>query len=223
MSATTRPIIFQDDMVRALLESRKTQTRRVVKGEYAVHPDEEYPFYIRPTGNPVWENYRTLGHLIQHHCPYGQPGDLLWVREAWAEVGTVDPGYLTYRATYPQDLPPGLENVPSDIRQAGYRWSPSIHMPRWASRLTLRLTDVRVERVRDIREGDAEAEGIEPPTAPEATGATYRGAFLERVRSGQSPLSKHGLDAWVWVLEFEVIHKNVVQAVRDLAPEWVAP
>jgi hypothetical protein len=209
----TKPIIFQDAMIRALLEGHKTQTRRVVKpqpkGELSRNPStcfgRDAAAFKKPTP--------TSQGLYPVRCPYGQPGDLLWVREAWnTNTAGARPGFgIAYRADWPD-----AESIP-------VKWRPSIHMPRWASRLTLRLTDVRVERVQDIREGDAEAEGIEPPTAPEATGATYRGAFLERVHSGQSPLSKHGLDAWVWVLEFEVIHKNVVQAVRDLAPEGVAP
>jgi hypothetical protein len=87
-------------------------------------------------------------------------GDRLWVREAWAEVGTMDPGYTVYRASYPDCLPPGLENVPETIEEAGYRWKPSIHMHRHRSRLTLIATaDAREERLQDISEDDAKAEG----------------------------------------------------------------
>lgn len=94
-------------------------------------------------------------------CPFGRPGGRLWVRETWAEVGTMDPPHVTYKATYPACLPAGLENVPADIGAAGYRWRSPRHMLRRASRLLLEITEARVERVRDISDADARAEGAE--------------------------------------------------------------
>lgn len=163
-----RPIIFSGPMVRALLNSRKTQTRRVLKPQptadcagfekvFAVPPFFEArdsrgrPIHPFPVGDGCASPFPPVTHA---------PGDLMWVREAWAQVGGFDPGYLVYRSTYPNCLPPGVENVPEDIREAGYRWHPSIHMPRWASRLTLEITDVRVQRLQDISEDDARAEGV---------------------------------------------------------------
>lgn len=229
------PILFNSDMVCALLDGRKTQTRRIVKPQ---------PF-IDAQGNFVWGN-RNFGQdfsgphikkLIEWNhgggrvgfCPYGQPGDLLWVRETWAQVGSCDPGYLTYRATYPDCLPPGLENVPADIHDAGERWRPSIHMPRWASRITLRLTDVRVQRLQEISEPDVVAEGI--------TKRPHKGHFAYHYDGGaphghathtgawrmlwDSINAKRGLgwdvNPWVWALLFEVIRANVDQVLKEAA------
>jgi hypothetical protein len=116
------PILFSGPMVRAILEGRKTQTRRVQRmpGSF-------------PSG-----------------CPYGQPGDLLWVRETFAKRyadAERDPtDGIMYRADGGCVIEP--------------RWTPAIHMPRWASRLTLRITDVRVQRVQDINEEDVWSEGV---------------------------------------------------------------
>lgn len=156
----TTPLLFNDVMIRALLDGMKTQTRRIMKPQL---PDfvTEVLCYPSNKGN-WWPPHPHTGEpwlKYERICPYGRPGDLLWVRETWAEVGNLDPGYLVYRATYPHCLPAGLENVPADIRDAGERWRPSIHMPRRFSRLTLRITDVRVQRLQDISEADAVAEG----------------------------------------------------------------
>lgn len=137
---TAKPIIFSTPMVKAILEGRKTQTRRFIK--------------------PQPDMYDALSLLKLE--PKYQPGDKLWVRETWALVGTCDPGYVTYRATYPNDLLeryPNLENVPKDFKDSGYKWRPSIYMPRWASRITLEIINVRAERLQDISETDVEWEG----------------------------------------------------------------
>ena len=140
----TRPILFSAPMVRAILNGTKTQTRRVVKARQV----EDAP----PACFFQW---------LRERCPYGQPGDRLWVRETWQVVDgserarriVTDPspsrGWIEYAAT----VHPGHEPPP--------RWRPSIHMPRWASRITLEVTGVRCERLRDISEADAQAEGVE--------------------------------------------------------------
>ena len=154
-----RPILFSAPMVRAILEGRKTVTRRVVK-----------PAKCRDAGVQL-APCEIAGEVNRKRdfrlCPYGQPGDRLWVRETFAQVGHVDPGYLTYRATYPRCLlaaHPDLENVPEDIRTVGERWRPSIHMPRCLSRILLEVTGVRVERLQDISDSGASnqctAEGV---------------------------------------------------------------
>ena len=122
------PIIFSGPMVRAILEGRKTQTRRVIRNP------EKY-FHIRECG---------------FCCPYGWDGDLLWVREAWMSGPNAAPDKVIYRADI-DDVKP-WDNL--------WKWHPSIHMPRWASRLTLEITDVRVERVQKISPMDCEAEVI---------------------------------------------------------------
>lgn len=151
---TERPILFSGPMVRAILDGRKTQTRRIVKPQ----PHEEcgpievghyHPTVIdrhgdEQPGAEIFGAYSLDGEWGAK-CPHGQPGDRLWVREAFAladdyEVDRVlNPGGVFYRATH----------SPADDTS---RWRPSIHMPRWASRLTLEVTDVRVERVQDISE-----------------------------------------------------------------------
>jgi len=147
-------IIFSGPMVRAILEGRKTQTRRVIKPqpwqETATGPSGWYP----AMGHPKAKHYGSENHLRKglaiDFCLYGQPGDLLWVRETWYDAGGrgVAPCCLGYVAD--GDHPHGQT----------YRIRASIHMPRWASRVTLRLTDVRVQRVQEISDGDIEAEGV---------------------------------------------------------------
>lgn len=135
-----RPILFSAPMVRAILDVTKTQTRR---GAYKLvrHPD--FGYKLTPS---VLVHEKEPQHVIDRCCPYGQPGDRLWVREAWMHVEhDVQP--VRYRATNPS--------------YAG-RWRPSIHMPRWASRINLEITGIRVERLQDISETDAMAEGIQP-------------------------------------------------------------
>ena len=188
-----RPILFSGAMVRALLNGSKTQTRRVVKptikgcgvGVYTHGPWLVVPFHTEADGDP-WTDIA---------CPYGAPGDRLWVRETWAYNGQAwrntgpeekrREGYVTYAADnakvthYFGDGPPLLcpeQHLPKQrededefewlARKDEYitkyfrRMRPSIHMPRWASRITLDVTGVRVERLNEIIEADAKAEGI---------------------------------------------------------------
>lgn len=156
-----RPILFSAPMVRALLAGTKTQTRRVVKGA-ALN----------------WLNDRFDPEFVAHHennlCPYGQPGDRLWVRETWAAIHfSFDPetGYCD-DLHGSHDIPPAKtpywtpvyavdDDHEKHIDDRGFPWRPSIHMPSWASRITLEIVSVRVERLNDISEDDAESEGIE--------------------------------------------------------------
>jgi hypothetical protein len=153
-------------MVRAILAGKKTQTRRVVGSMHPPEffgvrggPDENDPLqwgYYVADGMP-WGGDGCLvlargetGHdrcVLSLACPYGDVGDRLWVRETWAEVN----GGAFYKADEPWPEAYGPEP----------KWKPSIHMPRWASRIILEVTDVRVERVQDTTEEDAKAEGVE--------------------------------------------------------------
>jgi hypothetical protein len=140
-----RPILFSGPMVRAILAGTKTQTRRVVKLLEG----------FEPSGSTMhWPHaQKRAGVTVPLKCPYGQPGDRLWVRETWAPVFKRVPhsnGCL-YRAD-----DDGRQINP---RSMDGKWKPSIHMPRWASRLTLEMTSVRVEQLKDISEEDAKAEG----------------------------------------------------------------
>lgn len=165
-----RPILFSGEMVRAILDGRKTQTRRVLKPSWSRCLDLTDPD----------DRARAV-----EQCPYGVPGDRLWVRETWADVNSSEGPALLYRAdggmrtwhefseTFGPDYGagPSMDYVAypgeyvmwwSDLLagEPDHRWRPSIYMPRWASRLTLEVTEVRVERVQEVSEEDARAEGV---------------------------------------------------------------
>ena len=205
---TERPIIFQADMVRAILEGRKTQTRRVVKlrhgGVTFTYPGNRFVVRSRTRHVLTLEN-AVCAHEID--APY-RTGDRLWVRETWgltcAGGWAVDPSTLTFRAGgYPphriirpeQFAPIGeIEQRPDPQPD---RWRPSIHMPRWASRIDLEITAVRVERVQDISVEDALDEGIVHSTLN-----------CPRMEFAQLWNRINGPDAWdqnpwVWVIEFK--------------------
>ena len=197
-----RPILFSAPMVRALLKSRKTQTRRVVKPQPASG--------VRPS--PFSKSGLEDGHGRELRCPYGRPGDRLWVRETWARPITLDPGPTIYRADYPACVPSYYENVPPADEVV---WKPSIHMPRSACRITLEITGVRVERLQDISEVDAKAEGCEPIDLCDhirqscsdigCPGPTnYRGGYQSLWESINGPGS-WDTNPWVWVIEFKRI------------------
>lgn len=139
------------------------------------------------------------GGLVGNACPFGDVGDRIWVRETWAEAGGSAPELRLYRANYPAHVPTHYENVPpaEDIR-----WTPSIHMPRWASRILLEITDVRVERLNGISEEDAKAEGA--PTECCVIGDKH---FLGFRSLWKSIYGDDGWQAnpWVWVIEFKRI------------------
>ena len=154
----SRPILFSAPMVRALLAGTKTQTRRVAKHPHVLSAKRinSYPghtlFYCTLQETVV--GAASVGAVA---CPYGVPGDQLWVRETWAHhvqaqgAERDEDGPFVYAADGPQALQARLAT----------KWTPGIHMFRWASRITLEITAVRVERLQDISEADAQAEGVE--------------------------------------------------------------
>ncbi|GKN94462.1 hypothetical protein [Klebsiella pneumoniae] len=213
---TERGMIFNGEMVRAILEGRKTQTRRVMK----VQPESNQLGLLLITDSTKrsdiskyhWAESNATGNHVRSKlfsCPFGAVGDRIWVRETWAEAGASAPDLKLYRANYPEHVPPIYENVPPAEE---IRWTPSIHMPRWASRILLEITDVRVERLNAISEEDARAEGIidggclncgEPEPCgcanpePDATDAF---AYLWQSIYGQE---NWNANPWVWVIEFK--------------------
>lgn len=221
------PILYSGPMIRALLEGRKTQTRRVVKPQ----PPVGHVYVGRvlcsthraDEGKWTWavEQAAMLRDAHRVRCPYGQPGDLLWVRE-------------TFRGARGYDgMPPSKwGNKPiwysADGDPDAQRWwhlsdrgKPGIHMPRWASRLTLRITDVRVERLQNISEADAIAEGISPKWEPGCSGRlmeaiggfSFRPAASAYADLWESINGPGSWDAnpWVWAISFDVIKANIDQ------------
>lgn len=164
---TDRPIIFSGPMVRALLAGTKTQTRRLLRVPAYLDADAGYPDPGIGAGGYLKAPERDEPAIVHRAYPPAEIGDRLWVRETWA-VGMCAEGLA------PAELSPGFwrhDNGGCWYRAGGEpahaisprgKWRPAIHMPRWASRLTLTVTNVRVERLQDISETDAEAEGIEP-------------------------------------------------------------
>ncbi|HDC4620396.1 hypothetical protein [Enterobacter asburiae] len=197
-------MIFNGEMVRAILDGRKTQTRRIMKNQPAGdYPDT--PALIRNVGGG-FQWYGHYGESSIFNCPFGSVGDRIWVRETWAEAGAGAPDLKLYRANYPEHVPTHYENVP---KAEDVRWTPSIHMPRWASRLMLEITGVRVERLRSISQADAIAEGA-PPSHPsiDAVSRDYGYPDFSRSWYGQTWQSIYGEESWnanpwVWVIEFK--------------------
>jgi len=194
-----RPILFSGAMVCALLSSRKTQTRRPVKG-FALkllQPGNFTPDYVADPANNA--------------CPYGRPGDWLWVRETWQHsnhpLGPYDKGCTVfYRADYLNDpLGPDLERSPDGIRR---QWRPSIHMPRTASRIALEIMCVRVERLQDISDEDCIAEGVglaESAIGVQMTHPTGESMPRSLYRTVWERLNGPGswdVNPWVWVVKF---------------------
>lgn len=234
MSAKARPILFNAQMVRALLDGRKTQTRRVLKPQPTL-AQRMWSWASRTLLVASWSDGASVAPGVLSHCPYGRVGDLLWVRETFAmencrEVGpypkphsdgrpsrehedSEDGGWWEqphYRAT---DETPCLAY---EDGHEGCRWRPSIFMPRWASRLTLRITDVRVERLQDITEEDAYAEGITDAQAMEFNddGSPDPVLAFFDLWNEINGVAASDANPWVWAVSFEVIHKNVDQVLE---------
>jgi len=201
-----RPILFSGAMVRAILEGRKTQTRRAIKPQPEMLDSGDCRVRVNRDWHTGPVDYLILDVMPRFACPYGQPGDRLWVRETF---GYRDDGKLYFRA----DQTLGQFNVE--------RWRPSIHMPRRVSRITLEITDVRVERLQNISEEDAVVEGLDAllyvsdglgnwvPPDGETLSSTYPSAkhwFSCLWESINGPGS-WSANPWVWVVEFKRIEK----------------
>lgn len=185
-----RPIIFSGPMVRAILAGTKTQTRRVVKPQ----PSSGVRY------SPFVPSGIEDGHgreLRPRYCV----GDTLWVRETWCPVDDTSMGgekWIDYRATprYSAEHPAGWYEAPDDAE--ALKWNASMFMPRWASRITLEVTDVRVQRVQEISEADARAEGMESCTAYDQYRALWDLLNAKRDYSWSS-------NPWVWAITFRRI------------------
>ncbi len=208
------PIIFIAPMVRAILEGRQTQTRRVIKPQpdVGLMGDAWYPG--SPDDYDHAKHYANEEHFLRgmplDFSPYGQPGDLLWVRETFRYT-TGHPGDWRASVYYLADhtrVAKEMSTPSVGIVDYG-RTRPSIHMPRWASRLTLEITRISVERLQEITEEDAENEGVEAPIEIrnwEDSG--YRESFGYRHSFSRLWDDINGgypwdTNPWVWVIEFE--------------------
>lgn len=196
-----RPILFSATMVRAILAGTKTQTRRVVKSKHV--PWLDLPWLENSVFNFL------DGKWNQRQLPYGQPGDRLWVRESFRLVRTVLGGadgckippskFLDSTRRFEAD---GAVSYPDARMRVFGKLRPGIHMPRWASRITLEVTGVRVERLQGISEADARAEGY--PGGPDDLGAIERPLLW--YRELWESINGHGSwdeNPWVWVVEFK--------------------
>ena len=237
-----RGILFNDAMVRAILEGRKTQTRRIMK----VQPESAQYGLAKVTSSTMkgdvgkyqWAESNATGLKARSglfRCPFGEVGDRLYVRETFAVLGNEDGAPVDwndnvvkgdeadaariYRASCekrPGDY--GLWSIPDDAfwkphtKELKYEgsWRPSLHMPRWASRITLEITDVRVERLKDITNQDAMAEGVghlygyaEYPLTPKD--ATRRFAELWESQYGEGSWDKN---PWVWCISFKRVEAD---------------
>ncbi|WP_148250538.1 hypothetical protein [Raoultella terrigena] len=199
---TERGMIFNGEMVQALLDGRKTQTRRPIKWRQTRATD----IAERDDGSKwPWSEDAENVCDYWHPCPFGAVGDRIWVRETWNKYS----GLLTYRADHDWIDEMRKETV------CTAKWRPSIHMPRWASRILLEITDVRVERLNDISEQDSMSEGIDADRLAESqdnynciadhnmTGRpTATGAFKYLWESIYGEESWKA-NSWVWVIEFK--------------------
>ena len=187
-------------MVRALLAGTKTQTRRVFKAK----------------NGGVWPNKNDLPGMRQilRNCPYGQPGDRLWVREAWMPDPPIDDTWASTAwngcGRVISEVPerfhhPRFCNYAADWLHGPITWRPSIHMPRWASRITLDVTGIRVERLQDISEADAIAEGVNVHSDHHGKPRTSIYSPVQAYRDLWESINGEGswdANPWVWVVEF---------------------
>lgn len=202
MERKDHPILFSGEMVSAILEARKTQTRRIVKPQ----PDKD-----GISLDIERHQYQDTSERV-YRCPYGEPGGRLWVRETHMAF---DLGRIHYRSDYLQD--------PRGDREHGVVWTPSIHMPRWASRLTLIITGIRVERLQDISDQDARAEGAESYDVSMLSedemqlldaplldrSSPYKNGFAMLWDSINRTQASWDSNPWVWVVSFEPFVKNI--------------
>ncbi|WP_414618665.1 hypothetical protein [Serratia liquefaciens] len=245
-----RPVIFNGEMVRAILDGRKTQTRRVMKVQPSVHfhPmnisfELDYSArwytpvvvdkdgYLQPAKSQA---FGVAGEDEGYACPFGAVGDRLWVRETFATLGNEDGCAIDWNENLVKGAGPeaariyrasceqksgnyGLWSIPDiadwkphtwNVQYEG-TWVPSIHMPRWASRILLEITAVRVERLNDISQADAIAEGG-PPSHPSIDAVSRDYGFPDFSRSWLAQTWQHiygeeswSANPWVWVIEFK--------------------
>lgn len=201
----THPILFSSEMIHAILTGKKTMTRRT-KGLNKVNQcPEDFEFYRIHNGVAKFCGRNNALNEVYIKCPYGTPGDILWVRETFQHTRclNINPEDDTYGYVYKADRQPW-----KDID--GWKWKPGIHMPKEAARIFLKITDVGIERICDISDDDAIREGIISTASPR----TSFKVLWEDINGPES----WGANPWVWVVSFERIRKferTHIKAVRE--------
>jgi hypothetical protein len=197
-----RPILFSSPMVKAILAGRKTQTRRVLSPQ--------------PTSDDI-DNAGDCETVIDMatgrdiRCPYGAEGDRLWVRETWThDAESLEACRLAFDCCSVPGYGPYY--LATEVSPDTLKWKPSIFMPRWASRITLEVTDVRVQRLQEISDSDSEAEGVRPIDAAivfndrgghdRKLSGTARGAFACLWDSINGKRAAWASNPWVWAITF---------------------
>ncbi|QUX96652.1 hypothetical protein C0J08_15145 [Marinomonas sp. CT5] len=227
----SRPILFNAAMVKAILDGRKTQTRRPVKNQpsngWAFEDAEKGGAFFRITSSHPKKG--KWGAMIRRGVgtdfpeadievsPYGMPGDRLWVRETWQgplvnqeDEGAIiankerfqNPKYCSYEASGDS-----CEFYDIELEELVYRWKPSIHMPRWACRLVLEITNVRLEQVQDISEEDAKKEGTITEQMAADAGLSWRFGDRRQFKDMWDKVYPNSWknNEWVWVIEFKIV------------------
>lgn len=204
------PITFNGEEVRAILAGKKTQTRRIVKqqpvcGDYIVKDAVGFSVGQMRDSENAWREIE---------CPYGKAGNKLWVRETWAEIGD-QLGWDAPNGKQPDGYGAIAYRADGEVRQHGVmlkepeswqwdkptKWKPSIHMPRWASRITLEITGIRAERVQDISETDCEIElGVEPYSLGNDAYPKFK-ELWQKINGKDS----WNANPWVWAISFKKI------------------
>lgn len=218
-----RPISFTGESINAILEGRKIQTRRVItvpwsKGKRTV-PYE--PWYVETDGNLEFQDANGEFHPMTDICPYGKPGDRLWVKETFSTgygyPNGRESGEKKFHYNYRADMEtrglegvfvhtaPGVDRSKFKTMADLHVWKSGRFMPKIASRIALEITGVRVERLQDISEADAVAEGMQSPGVS-PVGITNRAVFAnlwDKINGKKHPWSEN---CWVWVIEFKKIN-----------------
>lgn len=208
-----KPILFNTEMVQAILEGRKTVTRRVIKPQPEGRPQKMPKNSCYPGGYGVPNSSRII------YCPF-EPGDILYVRETWAFVPCIDCGLYRHGACRPapttyedkEAISEGCfiykEDYPERERIC---WHPSIHMPKQAARIFLRVTGVRPERLREMVLGDVLMEGITETETYEGTWDRWHETWDSTLKPSDRPIYGGEADPWVWVVGFERMSKEVAE------------
>lgn len=220
-----RPILFSTEMVQAKLRGDKTQTRRVVKHQPPEGCEDDDPVvdwcdYDNQKGfqrcYASWETDKAPDGFHSVVCPYGKIGDLLWVRETFLELDRDH--VITERYAYKANSDADTEELRKDYVKAGrpYKWKPSIHMPKSAARIWLKVTNVRVERLHQITDEDAKAEGV-LKLSEEGFWKHYNSEThwchsakrsFETLWHSINGEESWDANPWVWVIEFEVVSRT---------------